>query len=187
MKLTRKQRAQFFARDWPLLAGKGKPPCEPGYVHHLSTRLWFTVTNVRLTRGGWRLVYKVYDDREEPFHLMPTAASFPTNERGQMVDDLPPEEEIGYTRNPKRRTIDPLRSVPPNVQNVIRMRARLQHAQRYQSEKAEQAARDDVRRFAARVRDVTVRAARMGVDTVPIIARLERELREAEGELEDAA
>lgn len=185
MKLTREQRRRFFARDWPVLAGKGKPPCEVGHVQHLSPRLWFEVTKVRLIPGGWRLIYKVYDDREEPFYLMPSSTSFPTNERGQMLESLPAEEEIGYTRNPKRRTIDPLRAVPPDVQNVIRMRARLEDAQR--AETHEDRTKRDLRSLTAQIRETAIRMARNGVDPGPWLTDLQRQVNEQRGEVDEAA
>lgn len=132
--LTREQREAFFSRDrsvpWPKLAGDGPPPIERGYVHRLSSRLSIEVTKVsRTKRGGWEAEYRIYDDREERFYLLPTARTLPVDERGN-VTPMAPEEEIGYTRNPRKGRADQVPSVPPDLQNVYSMQAKLRQAER---------------------------------------------------------
>lgn len=136
LRLTRDQRRRFFSRDknvgHPVLAGEGKVPVAAGYVHQLSPRLSFEIIRVHLKRGRWRLEYVIHDDRENPFYLLPTGRSVPLDEKGN-VTPMPPEEEIGYSRNPLAPRADRARSVPPDVQNVIDMQAKLHQAERPKS------------------------------------------------------
>lgn len=187
IKLSADERAAFFARDWPELAGSGKPPQLTERHYALSSRLSFTVRLIHRTRKGWRLEYDVIDDREERFMLLPSATSFPTDERGQPLEGLPPEEEIGYTRNPKRRTIDELPAVRPDVQNVIGMRSRLSDTQRRRLDDAEVEAERDLQRFQAELRELTKRAAKMGVDPLHAMAPVARAIREAQDALDEKA
>ncbi len=183
IKLSADERAAFFARDWPELAGSGKPPQLTERHYALSSRLSFTVRLIHRTRKGWRLEYDVTDDREERFHLLPTATSFPTDERGQPLEGLPPEEEIGYTRNPKRTTIDPLCAVPPNVQNVLSMRAKLSDTQRRRDDDPEAEAERDLQRVQAEVRALAKRATRLGIDPLIALAPVARAIEQSHEEL----
>lgn len=190
LSLTRVQRAAFFSRDktvaWPTLAGEGVPPVKVGYVHRLSSRLSFEVTKVSFKNGKWSLEYKIHDDREECFYLLPTARSVPIDERGN-VTPMAPEEEIGYSRNPKSPRADYLRSVPPNVQNVIDMQARLASAERRREDDPEREAKEDLRRVNAEVKELIKRAVKMGIDPSSIIAPIAREVQEQHRQLSEAA
>lgn len=189
IKLSGKERAAFFAGDWPSLGGEGKPPAIPKDLQtRLSSRLSFvTVTVHRLRRGrekgwDWELQYRVIDDREERFHLTPAAAFFETDETGNLLD-MPPEEEIGYTRNPKKKTIDELPSVPPDVQKVIDTRARLERVQTERSEDPEGQAVADLQNVNRELRELVKRATKMGMDPLVAIAPVAAEIRRQHGEL----
>lgn len=67
------------------------------------------------------------------------------------------------------------------------MKARLKHREQQAAERAEQNARADARRVGATMRDVAARAARLGVDSTPIFAALEREIKNQERRLREAA
>lgn len=181
LKLSKAQRAAFFARQWPKLAGDGPPPVEVGYLHRLSSRLSFEVVKVNRTkRGGWQLDYRVTDDREENFYLVPMQSSLERMARAPRDEDrLPvlgaPEEDIGYTRDPRRSRMDPLKAVPPNIQNVIAMRAKLESAQRPASRTELNA---QARSFRERLHSVLDGLNPTG--QAALLARLERELAEAQ-------
>lgn len=185
IRLTAKERHAFFARDWPLLAAEGKPPELTQRHYRLSPRLAFTITRIHRTRKGYRLEYDVVDDREERFFLLPAAMSVPpTDERGEFIDGaLPPEEEIGYTQNPKRRRCDELPTVRPNVQSVLSMRARLTQAER--TDHGEELAKRQARSINENVRDVLLQRARLGLPAdSPALADLHRALEAMRAELE---
>lgn len=84
--------------------------------------------------------------------------------------------------------VNPLeRAVPDGYQNVLVMEAHMRYAKHQRSEHAEQRAREDAKRVSAHLRDLVIRAVRVGADPVAVIARVERELRSVEEELQDAA
>ena len=177
LKLTRAQRAGFFGSDrWPVLAGKGKAPVSVGYVHKLSTRLSFEVVRVQHPKPGeWKLEYHVTDDREQRFYLLPTARTLQTDEAGKFVP-MPPEEEIGYTRNPRRVRGDWLRTVPPNLHNVMTMKSRLQSAEYNQRERATELAKQDARTLTAMIKGAVTDAVKMGADPQPMLRDLYKTL-----------
>ena len=185
LKLTSAQRRAFFSRDRkvarPTLAGEGKCPVEVGYVHRLSSRVSFEVTKVSHKHGKWSIEYHVTDDREEWCFLLPTARTLATDRAGKLLP-MAPEEEIGYTRNPKLRHADEVRSVPPDVQNVIDMQAKLTRAQRpvTSSEKLSQ-----MRSFKERLRE-TMDSLTPTAQTA-LLASLERTLTQAQDGLDEAA
>lgn len=185
LKLTREQRRRFFSRDkrdpWPELGGEGVPPVQVGYVHTLSTRLSFQVTKVNRRRGRWSLEYRIIDDREEAFYLIPAARSLPIDERGN-VTPMAPEEEIGYTRDPRRARADYMRSVPPNLQNVYSMQAKLTRAEMPASE-AE--LRSQERSFRGRLH-AALNTLTPAAKTA-LLTRLEHDLAEATKEEQQAA
>lgn len=193
IKLTADERRAFFRRDWPRLGGEGKPPAIPrGMRVELSSRLSFEVQTLHRVRKGraWEIEYKVIDDREERFYLMPSAANFEKrDETGKQIEvdieDLPPEEEIGYTRNPKRRTVDEQPCVPPNIQKVIDARSRLAQAERL--EKEEQTHRENAQVAGRRLKDVCTRMVRLGIDPTPMLADFQRQIEQAEQEMQEAA
>lgn len=195
LRLTRAQRAAFFSRDksvaWPTLAGEGKAPVQAGYVHRLSSRLSIEITKVSHKRGKWSAEYKLHDDREEPLYLVPMQSSLertaraPKDEHGQPIIGAP-EEEIGYTRDPRRRRADYLCSVPPDVQSVIDMRARLDMAVG-DAERAEEATKRQLRSLTSALKENAVLMARQGLDTTPMLAEIQRVMELYAEQTKDAA
>lgn len=186
LKLTQAQRAGFFTRDksvpWPVLAGEGVPPVKAGYVHKLSSRMSIEIIRVHIKRGRWRLEYKLHDDRDPKFYLMPGGVTLETDEKGNLTDTMPPEEEIGYTQNPKRRRLDPLPTVPPDVQNVITMRAKLEGAQRSSSQSERNSQARSVREKLHRTLDGLSPEGQ-----VALLAGIERQMQEAIAQEREAA
>lgn len=176
LNLTSKQRAAFFSRDksvaWPTLAGLGIPPVQVGYVHRLSSRLSFEITKVSFKNGRWSLDYKITDDREERYYLMPGAVSFQTDEKGHLLGDMPPEEEIGYTQNPKKVRADTAPSVPPNVQNVLVMRAKLHDAEHDAEHRSDRVAEQRGKQLTNQLRRLQLDAAKCGVDIAPRLVQM---------------
>lgn len=189
VKLSARERSAFFAGNWPELADQGKPPELTERHYALSSRLSFTVRGIHRTKKGYRLEYDVVDDREERFHLLPASASFPTDERGQPLADMPPEEEIGYTRNPKRRVVDDLPTVRPDTQKVLAMRSRLSRAQT--DSRQEEMFERQCKNFANAIRGMGREAAKSGVDAgtllAPLLKEYEARLAEEMNEGEEAA
>lgn len=185
LRLTRDQRSRFFSRDKnvarPVLAGEGKVPVPVGYVHQLSPRLSFEVVRVHLKRGKWRLEYVIHDDRENPFYLLPTGRSVPLDEKGN-VTPMPAEEEIGYSRNPLAPRADRARSVPPDVQNVIDMQAKLHRAERPQSTSELRSQERSIRaRLHEAMKDLSPSAQ------AALLAGIERQIAEAADQKVEAA
>jgi hypothetical protein len=179
LRLTRQQRAAFFAGNWPRLAGKGAAPVKAGYTCQLSTRLSFEVIRVHHKRGRWRLEYQVTDDRDQRYWLLPGNVSLRTDERGALMP-APPEEDVGYTRNPKRARLDPLPAVPPDVHNVLRMRAKLSDIKYNEANRSRALAQQQSRQLARKLRRLQANAAKHGVDIAPTLARM---IAEAEREI----
>jgi len=177
IKLTQNERQAFFDGDWPELADQGKPPELTQHHYALSSRLSFTVRTIHRTKKGYRLEYDVIDDREERFLLMPAAATIPIDDDGQMLEGLPPEEEIGYTRNPKRRVVDELPTVRPDTQKVLAMRARLSRSQT--TDRQEEMFERQCKSFANSIRGMGREAARAGIDAGTLLAPLLREYEQA--------
>jgi hypothetical protein len=178
VKLTGKQRDAFFAGEWPVLAGEGKPPLSRGDTHALSSRLSFEVLRVHLKRGRWRLEYRVIDDRDVRYWLLPAAASFLTDDdSGELSDLLPAEEEIGYTRSSRRRRADHLPTVAPRLQNVYSLRGRLNNAEHKRTTDPMAEARRDVARVAGEMRELAKRAVKMGADPMQSLGPIAREVR----------
>lgn len=155
LKLTAGQRRAFFAGEWPVLAGDGLAPVSAGYVHRLSSRLSLTVERVHIRKGRWRLEYSVLDDRDERFYLVPMMTSLERMAKAPLGDDGlpemgPPEEDLGYTRDPRRVRADEGPALRPDLQTVIEMRSRLTTGQRNvgsadQRRQRERAARERLR------------------------------------------
>lgn len=187
IKLSAGERRAFFQRDWPELAGKGESPDLVQTRYALSSRLSFTVDKIHRHRKGWRLEYSVVDDREERFYLLPAGVKLDVSEDG--IPQLLPEEEIGYTRNPKRRHVDELPTVTPDVQKVLDMRSRLQAAQRIDEdqEMAERRNRQQARSINRALTQYAVWAARNGVSVAPLFAQIEKLLSELDDDYEAAA
>lgn len=186
--LTAEQRKEFFAGRWPELAGLGKPPEIVRHRYELSDRLAFTVSIPRRTRKGWRLEVTIHDDREERYFLLRTGSGLALDERGRPLDEMPPEEDIGYTRNPKREgVIDPEPGVRPDIQNVLVMRAKLQDHGYDRDHRAEQEAERHLQRAQAEVRELVKRAVHLGVDPALALARVVKAVEESHDELEDRA
>ena len=187
--LSARERMAFFARDWPELAGSGKPPPDlEGVSYALSSRLSFIVDKVHRTKKGWRLDYSVLDDREDRYFLLPSAANLEVDGETGQIAHLPAEEEIGYTKNPTRRRADPLPAVAPNVQKVFDMRSRLQAAQAVDEdvERAELRNRQQVRAINRALTEYVVWAARNGVSAAPVFAQMDKLIRGLEEEQEAA-
>lgn len=73
MRLTRTQRARFFAGEAPGITGTGPCPVAEGDVVVLSTLMSFRVTRVRRQKtGGWSLNYEVLDRRDPVRNLRRT-------------------------------------------------------------------------------------------------------------------
>lgn len=185
LRLTRAQRRGLFSRDksvpWPVLAGEGVPPVAVGYTHTLSSRLRIEVTKVNRRRNRWTLEYLVHDDRETGFYLLPAARSLPVDEKGN-VTPMPPEEEIGYSKNPKAPRADRARTVPTSVQNVIDMQGRLHQAERPASQAERNAQARSVREKLHQALDGLTPSAQTA-----LLARIERDIAEAQEQDAEAA
>lgn len=186
--LTAEQRKEFFAGRWPELAGLGKPPEIVRHRYELSDRLAFSVSIPRRTRKGWRLEVTIHDDRDERYYLLRTGSGLAVDERGRPLDEMPPEEDIGYTRNPKRKgVIDPEPGVRPDIQNVLVMRAKLQDATYDSEERQGDQVERDLRRLNDQLRDLARRAVKLGVDPTITLAPIARQIDAQHEGLDDAA
>ena len=108
MRLTRKQRAAFFAGDCPSISGEGECPVAPGDVIRLSSKVTFTVVRVkRKVKGKWRLSYVVHDKRDPVRNLRRTPADTPDYDA--IREAYAPEnfkwDELPVVR--ERRNVDP--------------------------------------------------------------------------------
>lgn len=187
LRLTPEQRKAFFAGRWPELVGTGKPPELTKLRYELSDRLALTV-RVHRSRKGWRLEPTIHDDRDERYFLLASSTGLAVDERGRPLEAVPPEEDIGYTRNPKREAIvDASPAVRPDVQNVLDMRARLHDSEYDREQRAEREAERDLQRVQAEVRELAKRAVRMGVDPMVAMAPIAKAIERAQRELSEEA
>ncbi|MGH3029260.1 MAG: hypothetical protein ACRDNE_00560 [Gaiellaceae bacterium] len=200
MDLTPSQRDQIRAGGAPRLTAPGDRPCpvSPGDVISVAFGLELVVERITRTRKGeHRVIYGVRDFQVRlPRRVPPTNAH---SRRHLDANGMPAPlnaEEIararreGATTSTKRLAVrghDLAESVGEDDQNVITMRSRETWAEREHRERGEQHAREDARRVGVHLRDVVVRAARLGVDPTPLIARLEREIAAQEREFRGRA
>lgn len=175
--LTREQRAGFFQREYPKISGEGKCPVEVGYVHVLSKRVSFEVTQIRRNkRNEWSLAYTVYDQRgDQELYLLPTGHHVPVDEHGRPLP-MTRAEERGYTTNPKTPFAEDA-AVPFEVQTVLTMQGRARTAD---LEDPHSVAERQGKQLVRRLRRLQGEAVKLGVDITP---RLVAMMREAEAEL----
>lgn len=86
----------------------------------------------------------------------------------------------GYTEFTGRAMSEEPEAVTAEDQRRMTLEARLTHVERERVQHGEDAARHQARRVNVRLRDVMVRAARLGEDATPMIAKIEREIRAQE-------
>lgn len=188
MKLTPKQRAEFFAGNCPKLAGEGRCPVPVGHRWRLSRRVSVEVTGIRKAKkGGWSLQYTVYDQRPDAdYYLRPTSSGVAVDEKGRPLP-MTPAEEHGYTGNPKSNLAERAPIVPRDYQNVLVTRARDRFMEHRRESHAEEEAAKDLQAVQGKMRDLIKRAVKMGVDPALVIAPIAREIQAQHESLERAA
>lgn len=157
--------------DWD----RPKPFADPedGTVFTPEARpaCWITVTAINLAKGkGWAYVLRVErQEKTDPALRMKRGAGY-TTDPAQAIDEV--EAELSSADR-----------------NRISAEARQAYAEQRQrkDETRERDARTDAKRLGARIRDVSVRCARLGADPTPLIAQIEGLLREQERRFKDAA
>lgn len=160
-------------------SGEGmKPPPEPLF--------WIEVRKVvRHKRGHWRVLFDVFDRRLDKRLIRRKPPAMPMGEETDPDPELS-RLESAYTGNPKA-AIDHLEAVDDETLDRFTKEGRVRLAEVRKQEHAEEQARDDVRRMSRRLQGLVVRSVRLGVDPVGIIATLERDIRQAEEQMRDAA
>lgn len=98
LKLSREQRAKFFAGGCPHIHGTGPCPLKAGDTYRLSNRLSFRVSRVDTDRKGWSLWYTVFDNRDNIRNLRRTPQTFGSNDYEKLRESF---DEYGYPPPPK--------------------------------------------------------------------------------------
>ena len=83
--------------------------------------------------------------------------------------------------------IDEAESVPVEYDNEFSMKAREKRAEQRKQDRDEAEAASQVKQLSQQVRDVALNLARSGVDPVPFLARIQREVAAERDRLRDAA
>lgn len=182
LRLTREQRAAFFDGAWPRLKGEGTFPGEEGQVVRLSSRLAFRIEEVRTpASGGWSLSYTVLDQRPDRDRYLGPA---PVVSEGEaLTKRWHPDEELGYTGNPKTALADAGTCVDPDYLELLTKDSARRWALYRHREKLMEAVGQQQRALANHLKRLLMDAAKTGVDITPILAaavsEAEKEIREA--------
>lgn len=142
--------------------------------------LWITVTEIRRTRKMlWRVLYRTTDHRPLWLRKGP-----PKGDGSRLRQQRwTPIEEHGLTSNLAQAFDPEAETVPGAYQNVIEMRARLRQAEREEDE----ARRQQAKALAEAVKRTVAMGLKHGVDMTGYLARMQKLVEEAEGEIDEAA
>jgi hypothetical protein len=139
------------------------------------------VTRIGRSRKGEFVLRYEIDTRERPLYLAQSGPRATTEAERERFDEM---QARGYTRS--RVGAMPGEPEPVSSAELERQTtdAHRRWAEEQAAQRAEELARKDVRRVAAELRQVVIAVVRSGADAMPLLASLERQIKQRADELD---
>lgn len=138
--------------------------------------LVMTITGKRRRRkGGWEIVFDVWDGRDREFYVRRTPPATPMGETRE-----PTQEEIDIARfegaytSDVRQAVEPAPATLTDKERKIAMQARLREAERLKSVGREETARRDLRSVTGQIQQIAIGIASSGADPEPFLVDVQR-------------